>query len=144
MQRLIINTLALLLTVSFFQCGCTNQKSTDPFFPGEYPGEASFKLSGNSLILFNDAIEEEWGIADNSVFLKKVTNKFDGLTVNLDSIILFAIEMDGGRQLTNVDFKLKAPPEKLNLEATDTVPTKALRFPGREISVSMVAEDKDI
>ena len=100
MQRLIINTLALLLTLSFFQYGCTNQKSTDPFFPGEYPGEASFKLSANSLILFNDAIEAEWGIADNSVFLKKVTNNFDGQTVNLANVILFAIELDGGKQLT--------------------------------------------
>ena len=31
-----------------------------------------------------------------------------------------------------------------DLGATDTVPTKALRFPGREISASMVAEDKNI
>ena len=35
-------------------------------------------------------------------------------------------------------------PAELKLESTDTVPTEALRFPGREISASMVAEDKDI
>ena len=123
---------------------CTNQKSTDPFFPGEYPGEASCKLSGNSLTMSNNAINAEWGITENSVFLKNVTNKYDGETVNLENIILFAIELDGGQQLTNLDFKLKSQPAELKLEATDTVPTEALRFPGREISASMVAEDKNI
>jgi hypothetical protein len=133
-----------LLTVSFFQYACTNKDSTEAFFPGEYPGEASCKLSGNSLILFNDAINAEWGIDDNSVFLKTVTNKFDGQTVNLANVILFAIELDGGKQLTNLDFKLKSQPAEMKLEVSDTVPTKALRFPGREISASMVAEDDNI
>ena len=104
MQRLIINTLGLLLTVSLFQYGCTNQKSTDSFFPGEYPGEASCKLSGNSLTLSNNAINAEWGITDNSVFLKSVTNKYDGETVNLENVILFAIELEGGKHLDQSRF----------------------------------------
>ena len=64
--------------------------------------------------------------------------------MNLENVVLFAIELEGGQQLTNLDFKLKSQPEELKLEATDTVPTKALRFPGREISASMVAGDKNI
>ena len=33
-----------------------------------------------------------------------------GQTVNLENVILFAVELDGGRQLTNLDFKLKSKP----------------------------------
>ncbi len=132
------------MILSLFQYACTTHYDPEQFFPGEYPGEAGSKISDNSLRLFNNAMEAEWEIIDNSVFLKDVTNKYDGETVDLEDIILFAIELDGGEQLTNLDFKLKSRPADLKLEASDTVPAKALRFPGRQISATMVAEDKNI
>jgi hypothetical protein len=144
MQQIIKVTFAMLLILLGLQCSCTKQKHEEPFFPGEYPGEVLDRISDNSLTLSNKAISAEWGIADNSVFMKNVTNKYLGQTVNLEKVILFAIELEGGRQLTNLDFKLKSKPVESKLKATDTVPTKALRFPGREISASMVAEDKNI
>ncbi|MBK7712535.1 MAG: hypothetical protein IPJ37_17415 [Bacteroidales bacterium] len=70
--------------------------------------KVSYTIAGNSLTLSNEAITGEWGITDNSVFLKSVTNKYDGQTVNLEDVLLFAIELDGGKQLTNLDFKLKS------------------------------------
>ena len=115
-----------------------------PFFPGEYPGEAFSLISDSVLTLSNKAIAVQWGITGNSVFLEKVTNKYDGQTLNLANIILFAIELDGGRRLTNHDFKLISRPSESVLEPTDTLPAGALKFPGREISVSMDAEDKNI
>jgi hypothetical protein len=136
--------LAFIVILSIALSACAKKQLPESFFPGEYPGEASCKLSGNSLMLSNNAIKVEWGISDNSVFLKNVSNTYDGETVNLENVVLFAIELDGGQQLTNLDFKLKSQPAEQKLEATDTVPSKALRFPGREISASMVAEDKNI
>ena len=94
--------------------------------------------------LFNDAIDAEWSIAGNSVFLKKVTNKYDGQTVDLENVILFAIELEDGRHLTNLDFKLKSKPSVSRLASSDTVPSKALLFPGTELSALMAAEDKNL
>ena len=133
---------ALLLLICGLLYSCTKQKSPEPFFPGEYPGAASCELSDNLLTLSNRAITVQWGIAGNSVFMKGVTNNYDGQTVNLEDVKLFAIELDGGRQLTNRDFKLKSKPSEVKLFATDTLPAGALRFPGREISASMTSEDK--
>jgi len=144
MQHSVRITSLMLLILTCLIFACTKQRSPKPFFPGIYPGESSCKISDNSLALFNNAVNAEWGIADNSVFLKNVTNKYDGQTINLGNVILFAIDLEDGKQLTNLDFKLKSKPVKSRLAATDTLPTKALRFPGREISASLVAEDKNI
>lgn len=134
----------LLLNLTCLIFACTRQKSPEPFFPGIYPGEASCKITSDCLSLFNNAVNAQWVIADNSLFLRKVINKYDEKTANLEKVILFAIELEDGRQFTNLDFKLKSKPVESNLEATDTVPTKALRFQGKEISAQMVAEDKNI
>jgi hypothetical protein len=144
MQRYVRIAYVTLIFLSFLRYSCTTQEKPEQFFPGEYPGKAGCKISDNSLWLFNNAIAAEWRIIDNSVFLKNVTNNYDGETVNLEEIILFAIELDGGEQLTNLDFKLKSQPAELKLEASDTVPTRALRFSGREISATMVSEDNNI
>jgi hypothetical protein len=144
MQRFIRNTSALLLILSCLQFACTKHKSPEPFFPGIYPGEASCKITSDSLSLFNNAVNAEWVIADNSLYLGKVKNNYDGQSANLEKVILFAIELEDGRLITNLDFKLKSKPVESSLEPTDTVPTKALRFPGKEISASMVAEDQNI
>ena len=144
MNRFIRNTKAALLISTCIMAGCAKQNYAESFFAGEYPGEASCKLSENGMRLFNDAIEAEWTIAGNSVILKQVTNKYDGRTVDLENVILFAIELEDGRQLTNLDFKLKSKPSVSRLEPSDTVPSKALRFPGTELSALMVAEDRNI
>ncbi|MBK8880882.1 MAG: hypothetical protein IPN67_00430 [Bacteroidales bacterium] len=107
MQQLTKIVSVILLIFSGLQFACTKNKPVQPFFPGDYPGKVSYTIAGNSLTLSNEAITGEWGITDNSVFLKSVTNKYDGQTVNLEDVLLFAIELDGGKQLTNLDFKLK-------------------------------------
>jgi hypothetical protein len=137
-------TSPMLLILTCLILACTKQRSPEPFFPGEYPGEASCKFSDDIMTLSNNAMTAEWRIADNSVYLNSVTNHYDGQTVSLDNTILFAIELDGGKRLTNRDFKLKSEPLESRLEVKDTVPTKALRYPGREISAPMAAENYDI
>jgi len=132
----------LLLLICGLLYSCAQQKISEPSFPGEYPGAASCDLSGRLLILSNNAITAQWVVTGNSLIMKGVTNHYDGQTVNLENVILFAIELEGGRQLTNLDFKLKSEPTEMKLFATDTLPANALRFSGREISVSMTSEDE--
>lgn len=144
MQQLTKIISIMLLVFIGLQFACTKNNPVQPFFPGDYPGKVSYTIAGNSLTLSNKAITGEWGITDNSVFLKSVTNNYDGQTVNLEDVLLFAIELDGGKQLTNLDFKLKSKPEISKLEPADTIPTKALLFPGMELSARMASEDKNI
>ncbi len=115
MQELIRIAISALLFFSVVQSSCTKQKTPEDFFPGTYPGKALYNISDKSLVLSNNAISADWGLADNSVFLKSVTNKYDGENVSLENVILFAIELEGGIHLTNKDFKLKSEPLETDL-----------------------------
>jgi hypothetical protein len=144
MQRSVRIAAPILLIFICLILACAIQRSPEPFFPGEYPGKVSGRITSNGLILSNKALIAEWRIADSSVHLVNVTNYYDGQTVNLENVILFAIDLDGGKRLTNLDFKLKSKPAVSGLEAADSVPAKALQFPGMELSASMVSDDKNI
>ncbi len=144
MCRLIVKTSALLLILSCFMCGCAKNGSPGSFFPGKYPGKASCRISDNSLSLSNLAIVADWSIINRSIILKQVTNKYDGQTLNLENVILFALELDGGRQLTNLDFKLKSDPVVTEVKASRDLPTKALQYPGMEISALLVSADYNL
>jgi hypothetical protein len=144
MQHSVRISTPMLLILTCLIFACTKQRSPEPFFPGEYPGEVSGRITSNNLILSNKALIAEWRIADNSVYLNNVTNYYDGQTVNLANVILFAIELDGGKRLTNLDFKLKSDPFVTDLKASHTLPTKALQFPGKEISAFLVADDNNL
>ncbi len=127
-------------------CRSTSQemKAAEPFFPGVYPGRAACIVSDSNMSLSNSALEADWGISGNSVYLKKITDKYDGETAQLGSAVLFAIELDSGGILTNMDFRLTSKPAASILGTADTVPTKALGFPGMEISAPMLSADKNI
>ena len=94
--------------------------------------------------LSNQAISADWAVSNSSIILRQVTNKFDGQTLNLENIILFAIELEGGKCLTNLDFKLKSEPVAGDLKASHNLPAKALQFPGKEISALLVADDNNL
>lgn len=132
--RLIVLLFALLFSV--VACN-TSTKQDIPFFPGNYPAEANGKISETHLTLSNQALEASWEIVDQSVVFSKLTNKYDQQTVDLENITLFAIEFENGTRLTNRDFQLQEKPELQNIGATDSLPTQALRFAGKEISARL-------
>jgi hypothetical protein len=115
-----------------------------PFFPGTYPGTASGSVSSGLISLGNDAVTAEWVYSGSSVSLKKLTNKYDGKVLDMSSITLFAIETDDGRRFTNMDLNLKSAPELVQIAATDTLPTEALRFAGKEIHAQLESSDRNI
>lgn len=140
-----INSISLLLAFLFFVAACSTSKTDDlPFFPGEYPAEANSELGETQMVLSNQALEAKWKIVDQSIVFSELTNKYDQQTVNLENITLFALELEDGSLLTNRDFQLLGKPEMRNLVATASLPTQALRFAGKEISVSMNKKNGNI
>jgi hypothetical protein len=144
MQSYYRNASLCLLALACLQISCTKQKSPESFFPGTYPGTAIYNISADRLVLSNNAISAEWDLADNTVILRSISNKYDGDTISLENVTLFAIDLEGGVQLTNHDFRLKSKPVERDLQVADSVPAKALRFAGKELSAEMESGDKNI
>lgn len=115
---------------------CTKEKEATQkeFFPGEYPGNAELSYENNEISLSNNVIQTIWKKVDNSIVLSEIKNKYDSDIVNMENITLFAIELADGRQLTNRNFKLHGELTISNLQPSDSLPKKSLRFPGKEIS----------
>jgi len=132
--HLIIYSSIILLVLCQLACTRVKETTETDFFPGQYPGKAEIKINNDDLVLHNDALSAIWMLKNNSIVLKELTNKYDNTVVSVEDITLFAIEMSDGRQLTNHDFKLKGELQIITLQATDSLPTKSLRFPGKEIS----------
>jgi hypothetical protein len=131
----------ILLILYMFLFSCTKQETGKPFFPGKYPGKPFCSISGIELMLSNEAIKVEWAIKDGSIVLKRISDKYDGQSLGLENIILFAVELEDGRKLTSHDFKLKSGPVRSELVAADSLPGKALRYPGIQVSAPMVSGD---
>lgn len=130
-----IHSISLLFAFLFFGVACsTSTKQEIPFFPGEYPAEANIKMSETQLALSNQALEAKWEIVNQSIVMSELTNKYGRQTVNLKNTTLFAIELENGIRLTNLDFQIQEKPEVTNIAAADSLPTQALRFAGKEIS----------
>lgn len=133
--------LCLLLNVT----ACQNSKTQEtPFFPGEYPADARCDLTETEFILSNKALNAKWSIENNSIVFREFTNKYDQQTVNLKSISLFALELENGNKLTNLDFQLLQKAVVRNIIPTDSLPTKALRFAGKEVSVLLADKSGNI
>ncbi len=140
-----IQLYVLLFALSIFVTSCYFPKVKDvPFFPGAYPAEAEGYVSGNRLSLANQAIEVEWSIGNNTIQLTQLTNKYDNQTVDLSNITLFAIELGNGQQLTNHDFFIQNRPIVSDIASTDSLPTAALRFAGKEISALLSEKNGNI
>ena len=140
-----IHLYVLLFALFIFVAACYIPKVEDvPFFPGAYPAEAEGYISGNHLSLANQALEVEWSIGNSTIQLKQLTNKYDKQTVDLSNITLFAIELGNGEQLTNHDFFIQNRPIVSDIAATDSPPTAALRFAGKEISALLAEKNGNI
>jgi hypothetical protein len=140
-----IYSFLLLFALSIFVAACYTTKPEDtPFFPCAYPGKAESYISGNHLSLSNQALKAEWSIGNSTIQLKQVTNKYDKQTVDLSNIILFAITLENGEQLTNHDFFIQNKPIVSDIAATDSLPTAALRFAGKEISALITEKNGNI
>jgi len=144
--KLSYRSASFILMLMLMLISCTEVKETNQkdFFPGEYPGKVKLSLNNNEIILSNNAIQTTWKKEDNSIVLSEVKNKYDGDIVNMEKVTLFAIELADGRQLSNRDFKLQGELKVLSLEVSDSLPTKALSFPGKEITGTFLDKNKNI
>lgn len=132
----------ILLIIIQFGCKKTSQKVE--FFSGEYAGLPEAEIVGKEVILKNKAINAVWALNNNSIQLKELENKYDNSKVDLETITLFKIELNNGTRFTNFDFKLQGELKVTTLKPTDSLPTKALRFVGKQISGDFISKDKNI
>jgi hypothetical protein len=143
LNRLTFKIFFFGLAVTIYS-GCTTGIKNPEFFPGKYPGKPYVLINEDKITLSNDAIEVEWRIQANSITMAEITNKYDHQSLLLNKITLFAIELSDGKKLTNHDFKLQGALQIENQAATDTLPTKALRYPGKEITGHFISTDKEL
>ena len=138
----IYKMLYIILLIIFFSC---NTKPIEhDFFPGPYPGGPVAIIGGNNMILSNESMAASWKIVDSSIFLDKVIDKYNQDTVALDHLVLFAVEMEDGQLITNNEFKLDSKPEIQDILPKDTLPTKALHYPGKMITALLISDNPNL
>ncbi len=135
-----IGVVSLLLTLS----ACNKSKLETPFFPAKYPGKPNAIIDTKKITLSNEALFVEWELQHGVINLKTFINKYDNQTVDLSETILFSIELENGQRLTNHDFRIQNEPIIVDILATDSLPTAALRFAGKEVSALLIEKDGNI
>lgn len=128
----------------FFSGGCKEDGNMQSDFPGTYPGKARSKTGRTQLVLSNNALKAVWNIENRSIILNKLTNKYDNETVDLSQVVLFAVELENGQKLTNHDFHLQGEPECNDIAPTDSLPTRALGYKGKEISALLHEKNGEV
>lgn len=135
--------LVILIGLAIVQ-GCREDKTLGSLSWGAAPGVPVAMINDNNLVLQNHALNVVWELDDGSVNLKEITNKYDGSKVNLETITLFSIETSDGVQLDNTDFKLRGILTVKELSATDSLPTKALKYKGKEIVGEFFSKNREM
>ena len=139
--EILYSLFALMLLLS---TGCNESKNDLSFFPGEFPNQPEAVVNSKKIILSNKAIDAHWDWQNNVISLEKVLNKYDGEIVDLSEIELFAIEFENGEKLTNNDFYIQGEPVINDVVITDSLPTAALRFAGKEVSAELIEKGGNI
>ncbi len=141
-KKLITQILSILLLIIFWSCEKTTKNIE--LFQGNFTGIPEAKISTNNSVLKNKTIKAVWTLNNGSVSLKELSNFYDDTKINLEHIILFEIELENGNRFSNTHFKLQDELKITTISATDSLPTKALTFPGKEISGNFISEDENI
>lgn len=131
-----------LMVVLLFSC--QEETKIVDCFSEDFAGVAHSEVNDDEIILQNKVIKAIWYLQNKSIKLKEIVNKYDNTEVNFEKITLFRIELESGEQLSNSDFKLEKSWLDKTLEPTDSLPTKALAFSGKEISGNFISKDKNI
>ena len=138
-----IRTYLLIIGLCILQ-GCKEKHEISNLSWGIDPGVPKAQIKGKELVIENNALNVVWELKDKAVHLKKITNKYDGSRVNLEAISLFSIETADGKQLDNTDFILGGELNIKNIMATDSLPTKALRYTGKSLEGDFISKNGDL
>ncbi|GGW50504.1 hypothetical protein [Arenibacter certesii] len=138
-----IRTYLLIIGLCILQ-GCKEKNELRALSWGVDPGIPKAQIKDNELIIENNDLNVVWELKDKVVHLKKITNKYDSSRVNLEAITLFSIETADGKKLDNSDFKLRGALSIKDIVATDSLPTKALRYKGKSVEGDFISKDGDL
>ena len=118
--------------------------STKNEFQQKQAGKPIALLEDGKIILKNMSIKAVWLLKNKSIHLKEVYNTIDDSKVLLENKLLFEIELENGERFNNTHFILQGELKIAGIKAVDSLPTKALTFPGKEISGNFISEDENI
>ena len=113
-------------------------------FQQKQAGKPIALLEDGKIILKNMSIKAVWLLKNKSIHLKEVYNTYDDSKVLLENKLLFEIELENGERFNNTHFILQGELKIAGIKAVDSLPTKALTFPGKEISGNFISEDENI
>lgn len=122
----------------------TSSSQKAELFSIDFTGETEAKFSHNEITLKNNAVKAVWVLHNNSIQLKELENNYNNTKANLEKVMLFEIELENGEQFNNFDFKLQGKINISSLNPTDSLPTKALTFAGKEVSGDFISNDDNI
>ena len=138
--QILIGVVFLLLAIS-----TTNKSNPNTlFFSAKYPGSPHIIVDAKKIVISNEALHAEWDLQHGNISLITISNKYDNTTVSLKDIVLFSIELGNGELLTNNDFYIQNKPLIVDILATDSLPTAALRFAGKEVSALLIEKNGNI
>ena len=108
-------------------------------FPGKNPGEAKHLIRDSVMMLYNESMEATWSIENRTIRLVKIKNRYDGKEIVFTGRPFFSIGLASGEVYSNEDFTLRQFVRVSDLAGTDSLPTPALRFAGKELSAELYA-----
>ncbi|NKI26988.1 hypothetical protein HCG49_10485 [Arenibacter sp. 6A1] len=138
-----IKTFLFLIGLCVFQ-GCKEKNELSTLSWGIDPGVPVAQLKNKKVVVENNALNVVWSLKNEAVYLTEITNKYDGSKVNLEAITLFSIETAEGTKLDNSQFKLQGDLVIKDIVATDSLPTKALRFTGKSVEGDFISKNGDL
>ncbi|GAA3554376.1 hypothetical protein [Snuella lapsa] len=135
------------IILSIFCCllFCCKQVENDKnISQWDYKGNIVAQINSRAMVLENEVVKFSWQLKKGTIVLKEVVNGYDGTKIDFENIKLFIVETADGKIRDNRDFILRGKIKEVTLNATDSLPTKALRFKGKEISGDFVSKDGNV
>ena len=113
-------------------------------FPGPAPGDGRGRITGDEIILENDAIACVWSNRDGWLTLRRVEDKLSGTSLNFKSAECFQLVLGNERILKSSDLKIVGMPQITDIEPSPASCRLAERSGGKQVAVMLVSTDKNL
>lgn len=114
-----------------------------PAFPGTAPGKAEAKAEKERLILQNAILAGEWKIAEGVLRPVRFADKLSGSTIDAANAECFQVTV-GQRTMKASEMKVVSGLRVEELLADPVSPNLGRHFPGKQIAVTLAAEDSGL
>ena len=113
-------------------------------FPGPDPGTAQGRIENHRLVLENSILSETWDTSGGTLRPVGLSDRRSGKTLDLAGTETFRLILEEGKTVSASDLKMLEPPVSEKLEPESDAFTLARRYPGRQITVHLAANDGNL